>query len=86
MCSTVAVEELSRGRIKFFGGESGHEKTFRVGRLDWVKGESETTPPNTLPPKDISNEAFDAFWKTHNLTLEEGVALMGSHSILELQV
>jgi hypothetical protein len=68
VCSSVAVEELSGGRVSFFGGASGSEKTFRVGRLDWVDGESPDSPKNTLPASDISNSAFAAYWARHNFT------------------
>jgi hypothetical protein len=80
VCSSVAVQELSRHRVKLIGRLNG-KPDFLVGRLD----SKHTAPEHSLPAADMTAPEFADFWPKLGLTVEEGVALLGSHSLLEIQ-
>jgi hypothetical protein len=83
VCSSVAVELLSAGRVKIIGGTGpDYKSVLRVGRIDNLK----PSPPDQLPPADATTTQFTAFWKKHGFSTEEAVALMGTHSLIDDQV
>ncbi len=79
ICGATAIEELSGRRVTIIGPR--YSKNFRVGRLDSLS----PSPTNTLPAADASPSSFAAFWKARGFTMEEAIALMGSHALIDEQ-
>lgn len=53
----------------------------RVGRLD----NPNASPAGILPASDMTLDGFVNFWTARGFTVEQGVALMGSHALLDEQ-
>lgn len=53
----------------------------RVGRLD----STTASTPGQLPGEAMTAAEFAAWWPARGFTVEEGVALMGSHALLDEQ-
>lgn len=80
VCGAVAPEVLSNGRFKILGHKGA--KNLRVGRLDSVR----PAPPEKLPAEHADLAAFAGFWKARGFSMEEAMALMGSHALVDEQV
>lgn len=80
--AAVAPDFLSGGRVRILRYSATLRRgTLRVGRLD-----SAVPPPtNTLPNVDVGSPEFVAFWRSRGFTIEEGIALMGSHALIDDQ-
>lgn len=55
--------------------------SYRVGRLD----NPNASPAGVLPASDMTLDGFVNFWTARGFTVEQGVALMGSHALLDEQ-
>jgi hypothetical protein len=80
VCGAVSIEELSGNRLRIIGGP-GAVPNFRVGRRDSLK----PSPNGTLLPGDATPRAFAAFWQARGFNMEEAIALMGSHALIDEQ-
>jgi hypothetical protein len=82
ICATVAVQELSGGRVRMLGyNGDGRFARFRVGRLD----SEAAAPVNQLPDADTTTTEFMTFFQNRGFTPDEAVSLMGSHSLIDDQ-
>lgn len=78
VCGAVGAEVLSSGRTKLFGPS----RPLRVGRVD----RAVPPPPNTLPAGDQQTGDWATFWAQRGFTVEEAMALQGSHATIDDQV
>ncbi len=83
VCTAVAVDVLSGGRMNILGGRGRIFRTvFRVGRLDSLT----PSPPNQLPAATATTQTLSTFWSQRGFTMSEAMALMGTHALIDDQV
>ena len=86
VCGAVAIEELSADpitkvpRVQFFRPGS-RSNFFPVGRDD----KAAPAAPDALPGSKINVADFVKFWKQSGMSTEDGVALMGTHALIDTQ-
>jgi hypothetical protein len=52
----------------------------QVGRID----HAEANPENSLLPGEATLTEMDSYWTARGMTMEEGVALLGIHALMEV--
>jgi hypothetical protein len=71
------------------GGYRGRLPLLRLPDSDQARGITDRgvswSPPGQLPAVDVNPVDFAAFWVARGLTVEDGIALMGSHSLVDAQ-
>jgi hypothetical protein len=53
----------------------------QVGRID----HAEANPENSLLPGEATLTEMDSYWTARGMTMEEGVALLGIHALMEVR-
>jgi hypothetical protein len=75
VCGAVSSEYLGGPKVLFYD----KSMPFLVGRLD----KQIPNPANSLAPANLNTSGFSDFTIKRNLSIEEMVALMGSHSLID---